>query len=136
MTETEFANHAWWLSLWERIETLAYLGVVLTLAVEFGAHRLAKPHRAALDEAQELRLATAERETQQLKADNLALEKIIAPRSLTLEQRTALTEALRPFSGTKIIIASPAMEGEALWLAEQIRKCMADAGVIPINMLA
>jgi len=113
MTEAELVRHEWWASLWGRLETAAYFGVVLTLAIEFAAHRLAKPHVKALDDAKNLKVA-------KLEVERARLETLITPRSLTLDQQITLIEALRPFEGQKIIVGSPATDGEPIWLADQI----------------
>jgi hypothetical protein len=82
-----------------------------------------------------VRAAELEKEAALLKADNLRLEAIIAPRSLTLEQQAKLAAALKPFAGAKVIIASPPMDGEAQGIALQIKASLEGAGLVPVNMI-
>jgi hypothetical protein len=45
MTDQELATAKWWSEFWTTIEHWAFLGVVLTLAVEFIALKLGQPHK-------------------------------------------------------------------------------------------
>ena len=45
MDDSELASAAYWAALFTKIENWAFLGVVVTLAIEFGATRLAEPHK-------------------------------------------------------------------------------------------
>jgi len=49
------------------IEHWAFLGVVLTLAIEFAASHLAKPHRKIIDNARELEMVRLNHEADMAK---------------------------------------------------------------------
>jgi hypothetical protein len=55
MENPALINAKWWVGVWETIEHWAFLGVVLTLAIEFAASHLAKSQRKIIDNARELR---------------------------------------------------------------------------------
>ena len=60
-------NAKWWVGVWETIEHWAFLGVVLTLAIEFAASHLAKPHRKIIDNARELEMVRLNHEADMAK---------------------------------------------------------------------
>jgi hypothetical protein len=66
------------------------------------------------------RIAETEAQTERLRAENLALEKQIAPRRLTETEESEIASFLQPFVGRKIIIASYAFDVEGTLLATQI----------------
>jgi hypothetical protein len=63
---------------------------------------------------------TALLEQEKLKAENLKLEALIQPRSLTLEEQKAIGLALPPFTGQKIKVWSLMSDPETYALGEQI----------------
>jgi hypothetical protein len=93
----ELTNAAWWYWFWELIGTISFFGVVVTLAVEFGAARLAAPYREILDNAREERISTANERA--AKAE-LELAKFRAPRRIADETAfiKAVTAAPAPTS--------------------------------------
>jgi len=64
MTESDIA---WWASFWGKIETWAFLGVVLTLAIEFAALKLGAPYKEKLEAAKDLKIVELNKETAQLR---------------------------------------------------------------------
>jgi hypothetical protein len=79
------------------------------------------------------RASQADSKTEAEKIERLKLEALIAPRSLTIEQKQALANALKPFSGQSIIISSMPNDGEPLWLSSQIMDAATTAGLHPID---
>jgi hypothetical protein len=75
-------NAAWWYWFWELVGTISFFGVIVTLAVEFGAARLGAPYKAILDNAREERISAANERA--AKAE-LELEKFRAPRRIADE---------------------------------------------------
>ena len=55
-----------------------------------------------------------------LKAENLRLEAIIAPRSLSLDQQKKIADVCRTFRGHAVLVNSYAIDGEAFALGGQI----------------
>jgi len=80
----------------------------------------------------EARRQTAELDVaaQQLKAENLRLEAIIAPRSLSLDQQRDIAEACRKFHGHGVLVKSYGTDGEGAALAEQIIAALQVANII------
>jgi hypothetical protein len=64
--------------------------------------------------------AANELEAQQLKADNVRLEAIIAPRSLSLDQQQRIADVLRKFNNRGVLVKSYGTDGEGAALAGQI----------------
>jgi hypothetical protein len=59
-------------------------------------------------------------EQERLKSENLKLEAIIQPRSLTLEQQESIGRNLRRFAGRKVRVGSSSSDREAYVLSTQI----------------
>jgi hypothetical protein len=80
----------------------------------------------------EARRRTAELDVaaQQLKAENLRLEAIIAPRSLSLDQQRDIAEACRKFQGHGVLMKSYGTDGEGAALAGQIIAALRVANII------
>jgi hypothetical protein len=76
------------------------------------------------------RAEKAENETQRLKAENLRLEALIAPRSLSLDQQREIADACRKFHGHGILVESYGTDGEAAALGEQIISTLRSAHVV------
>ncbi len=66
------------------------------------------------------RASLNEKVAQYLRSENLQLEAIIAPRSLSLDQQKRIADACRRFSGHDVLVKSYGMDGEAAALAGQI----------------
>jgi hypothetical protein len=64
--------------------------------------------------------STALREAAHLTSENLKLEALIQPRSLTPKQRDDIVGLLRPFKGRNIIIVSHAYDPDGYWFARQL----------------
>ena len=76
-------------------------------AIAFEQYKL--DTRKEIDEARAI-AAKANERAEELKAANLALEAIIAPRSLSAEQQKSLSDTLKPFAGMTVAIASSPMD--------------------------
>jgi hypothetical protein len=85
MTDQEFSTAKWWAEFWTKVEHWAFLGVVITLAVEFVALRLGEPYKKKLDDAKDLKI-------EQLRSENLKLQEKLAPRTISSEQKVALVK--------------------------------------------
>jgi hypothetical protein len=127
-------NAEWWAGLWENIEHWAFLGVVLTLAIEFAASHLLKAPRKIIDDARQLELVQLTREAETLRNQNLELEKAISPR--VLGQATTV-EALLKFAGVPFVVVSPS-DFEPRRTAAQIRYILDEAKWVrftePLNL--
>jgi hypothetical protein len=150
----EIAETVFWWANWVLVEALV-VGVLATYAIvvsgnvkdaalkrelSYGRTETARANEAAaasgaVADAARRDAAKANERAEELKAANLTLELIIAPRSLSPEQQGALASALKPFSGMKVIVSSPPMDGEALGIAQQILRALEIAGISPINMI-
>ena len=76
------------------------------------------------------RAANAELRAEEEKGERLKLEERIAPRLLTLEQQTQVSNKLHPFDGRKKVrVLSYALDAEGSVLAEQIIACLESAGI-------
>jgi cell division protein FtsB len=64
-----------------------------------------------------------------LRAANLALEAQISPRDLNVEQRKAVSEALKDFSGRTVTVQSFTMDSEAMRLGYEIMLALDGAGI-------
>lgn len=106
-----------------------WLILVLALIVEFIAQRNKDASDALITAALNDRAGLSERETEELRSKNLALEAEIAPRRLTSDQIAALTAAAKPFAGRAISIWSYGIDLEAGMLAIQIKFALQGAGV-------
>jgi hypothetical protein len=78
MSEADLADHAWWAWFWGEIEHWAFLGVVVFLAIEFAALKLAGPHKKTIDDARELQIAQLTNESARLSAEAGSARKEIA----------------------------------------------------------
>lgn len=81
------------------------------------------------------RAANLENETESLRSENLKLEATIAPRRITEDGCNRIVEALKPFSGRRVEVASYVMDAESAVLGVQILSCLQMAGVIPVERL-
>ena len=113
----------WWASFWGRIETWAFFGVVLTLAIEFAALRLGAPYKAKLDEARELQIAQLKKQTADAR---LELAKLKTPRDLTREQQDRIIEKISSFPGIPFVV-SVFSDPEATALLSKIESILAAA---------
>lgn len=102
MDSAELANATWWSSFWDTVESWAFLGVVVALAVEFAAHWFVRPYKEEIEVARKAEIvrlqsesAKLTKEAEELRARNLALQQALAPRILEQGQTAA---ALRRFS--------------------------------------
>lgn len=128
----------WGLRLMFAGGVLGILALAVSLVSSFVLYRVADKVQAEADQhiaEAKVAAAKAQENTERLKAENLSLQAIIAPRSLSIEQQTKLANALKPFAGAKVVIASPPMDGEALGLAQQILASLEAAGIVPVNMI-
>jgi hypothetical protein len=76
------------------------------------------------------RASVNEKEAQQLKSENLQLEAIIGPRSLTLDQQKQIADACGRFGGHGVLVVSYGMDGEAAALGGQIISTLQSAHIV------
>lgn len=109
MESPALVNAKWWVDIWESIEHVAFLGVVLTLAIEFAASHFVKAPRKVIDDARELELvrlnSSAAEAIDRAKKSELELAKFRAPRSLNEAQRKQIADAIRSFSGQEYAVS-------------------------------
>jgi hypothetical protein len=78
----------------------------------------------------EKQAAANELEAQQLKAENIRLEAIIAPRSLSLDQQQSIADALRKFGKHGVLVKSYGSDGEGSALAGQVIAALQAADIV------
>lgn len=124
MSDAELANHAWWAWFWTFIEHAAFVGLIVALAIEFAALKLAEPHKKALDDDKDGKIAEANART---KEAELELSKIKLPRSLTVAQQELLIEKFKPYAGQTYSL-SVAIDPDPVALLPVIVKILDAAG--------
>jgi hypothetical protein len=72
--------------------------------------------------------ATAQKDMEVLRAENLALQQFIAPRSIPPETQRILGQFFAPLKGRNILISSYSMDTEAAFLSDQIAGVLTEAG--------
>jgi len=145
MSGADLTNAAWWAWLWSEIEHWAFLGVVVALAIEFAALRLAAPHKKILEDAKDAemsRLAVqasgnaamaadatnrANRARKEAAEAQLALVKFRTPRRLSVEQKNVVAEAAKAFGNMKLVLMV-ANDDEPLNLGIDIADVLKSAG--------
>jgi hypothetical protein len=79
MTDAELADHAWWGWFWTTIEHAAFVGLIVALAIEFLALKLAEPHKKAVEDAKDLKIADLNNETARLREKGaLTVDAVLA----------------------------------------------------------
>jgi len=81
-------------------------------------------------------LSESEERIENLRAQNLALEEIIAPRSLTPDETRRIIEGLSPFSGRSIAVESYTLDTDGAVLALQLMPVLKAAGIDVKNAIA
>jgi hypothetical protein len=106
MTDAELADHAWWGSFWTAIEHTAFVGLIVALAIEFLALKLAEPHKKAVEDAKDVKIADLNKETAQLRTQNaLTVDSLLAAvragrhNALATEANRSTTEAMAVAQG-------------------------------------
>jgi type II secretory pathway component PulM len=69
MTPAELNDAAYWAGFWSRIEHWMFLGVVLTLALEFVALKFAEPYKEKLEKHREFEMSRLSKEAESARAD-------------------------------------------------------------------
>jgi hypothetical protein len=139
MEDQAVVSARWWSEFWEAIEHWAFLGVVLTLAIEFAAAHFVKSPRRIVDQARELEIARlsneAETARKQIAEANaraseaqLALEKLKAPRLLRVEQSARIADKIRPFKELKFDMSVLVGDPEAMFFLGQIANTLEAGG--------
>ncbi len=133
MSDPEVARAAWWVWFWDAVESWAFFGVVVTLAVEFAAHRFVQPHRATVERAREAESTQLRKDTAEANAKALAIElelaRLKAPRIFATDKIPAFVEAMRPFAGQQFSGQIPAgnpQDASPLW--DAISRGLTQAG--------
>jgi hypothetical protein len=107
-------------------------------SAETRANSAANDAAKAADEAAKARerAASLEKEAAQLqttlereRTNRLALEAVVAPRSLTAKQQADLIMEWQKFAGKYVVVRSYAMDVESYLLGEQLIKCLRQAGL-------
>ena len=75
------------------------------------------------------RAAEANRKAEEERLARLKLEEIVAPRSMSLEQKTALVAAWKRYAGRPVLVSSYSMDTEGVVLGLQIVEALQAAGV-------
>jgi len=86
MTEAEIIDATYWAGFWSKIEHWMFLGVVLTLALEFIALKFAEPYKEKLENHRESRLVELRNESERLSKEAEIARKETASAQLQLEQ--------------------------------------------------
>lgn len=134
MDTPALATAAYWAALLENIADFAFVVVIVALAVELVAGRVSRHFQGQLDRARELQIVSLRNETAQLNHENLKLQALLAPRSLKVDQQADLSQAMEPFAGKKILVGSPTMEGEPLYLSGQIIEALKIAHIDVVDL--
>ena len=86
------------------------------------------------------RTGALEKETLQLQATveqersrRLALEAVVAPRSIAPQQQTDLVAAWKQLAGRQVVVRSYAMDAESYLLGEQLIQCLKQAGLRAVH---
>jgi len=114
---SDAVDHEWWSWLWTTIEHAAFVGLILALAIEFAALKLAEPHKKAIEDAKDLKIAELNNETAKLRA-------ALAPREISASQCEGVVNALSAFAGRKAAVATYASDAEGSNLGAQIIICL------------
>jgi hypothetical protein len=125
MTEAELANSEYWAHFWDTVEHLAFLGVVVTLAIEFMATKFASPHKELIESAQNQALEDRKQENLKL---SLQLANVTSPRRLSADVSWALIAKLRDIPKVPIQIATTSASDEVMEFAAQIGLAFRMAG--------
>jgi hypothetical protein len=75
------------------------------------------------------RAAANDLAAQQLKAENLRLEAIIAPRSLSLDAQKRIADACKEFHGHNVLLTTYGLDGEAAALGGQVISLLQSVGI-------
>jgi hypothetical protein len=153
MTPAELNDAAYWAGLWSRIEHWMFLGVVLTLALEFIALKFAEPYKEKLEKHREFEMSRLSKEAESARADiakanaetakaneaaataneraaqaQLELQKLQNPRMIDLEKFKAAL-AGKPKGKVSILYVEHCTDCEwfAWWIASFLRA--ADWGI-------
>jgi len=130
VSDADLANHTWWASFWTVIEHWAFLAVVLALAIEFVALKLAEPHKEKLEAAKDLKIAELNNETARLKSQ-------AAPRTLTKEQFNAIQTLKDRIPAINLAVE---VDSECQMFAGILASALMNAGInvrgysLPLNM--
>jgi hypothetical protein len=86
MTEAEIIDATYWAGFWSSLEHWMFLGVVLTLAVEFIALKFAEPHKEKLERYRESRLVELQNDSERLSKEAEIARKETAQAKLELQR--------------------------------------------------
>jgi len=76
------------------------------------------------------RTAELDKQAEELRAENLRLEAIIAPRSLSVDQQKRIADACRKFQNHGVMVTSYGMDGESAVLGAQIIAALQSVNII------
>lgn len=112
------------------LQFILLVAIGVTMELMGLAHAIPEAMRLERD------VAEAKHQTEELRKSNLALEAIIAPRSLSPDQQRQLVDALKRFSKHIVVIESYSLDAEAIMLSTQIGAILEKAGITVIDARA
>src|SRR5215213_5467658 len=97
MSTSELADHAWWASFWTTIEHGAFIALIVALAAEFAALRLAGRHHRVIDKEKDLKIVASEAQAAEASARAAeATQKAEEARERVLEAEIRLQDSMHP----------------------------------------
>jgi hypothetical protein len=114
MDSAGLATATYWAPVLETVADIAFAVVIVALAVELFSGRFAKRFERQIDAVRELQIAELRKETTDAQ---LELAKLKAPRTISPEQRTRLSELMHGFEGQEYwgMVASDVGDAWDLW---------------------
>ncbi len=146
MDQPDIAAAAATLGWLELIKRIGGFMVIAGVAIEVGGDWIATPFHKKVEDARQLELSKLNNETARLSAEaelsraaiasanaraaeaQLELEKFKAPRELSIENRAALVERMRAFSGTVFDAGITAPDPEYILLVRDVIAALKNAG--------
>src|SRR6266478_4675472 len=146
MDQPDIAAAATTLGWLELIKRIGGFMVIAGVAIEVGGDWIATPFHKKVEDARQLELSKLNNETARLSAEaelsraaiasanaraaeaQLELEKFKAPRELSIENRAALVERMRAFSGTVFDAGITAPDPEYILLVRDVIAALKKAG--------
>jgi len=120
MDEVAIATASHWAPILESIADAAFAIVILALAVELIAGRVAKRFERTIDAHRESEVASLNNETERLKSENLKLQQQAAIRDITPQQIEEAASKLSKFSGQPAKIVIFPVNFESNWIANEV----------------
>src|SRR6266702_3983421 len=107
MTPAELSDATYWAGFWSSVEHWMFLGVVLTLALEFVAVKFAEPYKGKIEKHRELETARLSKEAESARADiakaNTETAKANERAALLEKEALDLQLKLRPLTTQRML---------------------------------